>query len=164
MNELLQNFIESLREELKQYGELLALLDAQQEQVVRRLADELSETVSTINSQGEVIQAARRERDQRRRELARFLLLPDETLITQLIPSLPEAYRPLVSALVGENNHLLARVQQRARRNHILLSRSLELMGQFINSLCAIGSPTYNEAGGMARAMSPGRALYEAVG
>ena len=164
MNELLQNFIESLREELKQYGELLALLDAQQEQVVRRLADELSETVSTINSQGEVIQAARRERDQRRRELARFLLLPDETLITQLIPSLPEAYRPLVSALVGENNHLLARVQQRARRNHILLSRSLELMGQFINSLCAIGAPTYNEAGGMARAMAPGRALYEAVG
>ncbi len=37
-------------------------------------------------------------------------------------------------------------------------------MGQFINSLCAIGAPTSNDAGGMARAMSPGRALYEAVG
>jgi hypothetical protein len=164
MNELLQNFVESLREELKQYGELLALLEAQQEQVVRRLADELSETVSAINSQAEVIQAARRERDQRRRELARSLLLPDETLINQLIPALPESYRPLVSALVGENNHLLARVQQRARRNHILLSRSLELMGQFINSLCAVGAPTYNEAGTMAHAVSSGRALYEAVG
>jgi FlgN protein len=164
MNELLQNFVESLREELRQYGELLALLEAQQEQVVRRLADELSETVSGINSQAEVIQAARRERDQRRRELARSLLLPDETLINQLIPALPESYRPLVSALVGENNHLLARVQQRARRNHILLSRSLELMGQFINSLCAVGAPTYNEVGAMAPAVSAGRALYEAVG
>ena len=164
MNELLQNFIESLREELKQYGELLALLDAQQEQVVRRLADELSETVSTINSQGEVIQAARRERDQRRRELARSLLLPDETLIAQVIPALPGSYRPLVSALVSENNQLLARVQQRARRNHILLSRSLELMGQFINSLCAVGVPTYNHAGAMAPALTSGRALYEAVG
>jgi hypothetical protein len=164
MNELLQNFVESLREELKQYGELLALLEAQQEQVVRRLADELSETVSGINSQAEVIQAARRERDQRRRELARSLLLPDETLINQLIPALPESYRPLVSALVGENNHLLARVQQRARRNHVLLSRSLELMGQFINSLCAVGAPTYNEDGAMAPAVAPGRALYEAVG
>ena len=164
MNELLHNFVESLREELKQYGELLALLDVQQEQVVRRLADELSETVSAINSQGEVIQAARRERDQRRRELARDLLLPDETLIIKLIPSLPESYRPLVSALVGENNQLLARVQQRARQNHILLSRSLELMGQFINSFCAIGAPTYNEAGTMAPALVSGRALYEAVG
>ena len=164
MNELLQNFVESLREELKQYGELLALLDAQQEQVVRRLADELGETVSAINSQGEVIQAARRERDQRRRELARSLLLPDETRIAQVIPALPGSYRPLVSALVSENNHLLARVQQRARRNHILLSRSLELMGQFINSLCAVGVPTYNHAGTMAPALSSGRALYEAVG
>jgi hypothetical protein len=164
MNELLQNFVESLREELKQYGELLALLEAQQEKVVHRLADELSETVSAINSQAEVIQAARRERDQRRRELARSLHLPDETLINQLIPALPEAYRPLVSALVGENNHLLVGVQQRARRNHILLSRSLELMGQFINSLCAVGAPTYNEEGTMAPAVAPGRALYEAVG
>jgi hypothetical protein len=164
MNELLHNFVESLREELRQYGELLALLDVQQEQVVRRLADELSETVSAINSQGEVIQAARRERDQRRRELARDLLLPDETLIIKLISSLPESYRPLVSALVGENNQLLARVQQRARQNHILLSRSLELMGQFINSFCAIGVPTYNEAGTMTPALSSGRALYEAVG
>ena len=71
MNELLQNFIESLREELKQYGELLALLDLQQDQVVRRLADELLDTVSAINTQGEAIQAARRERDQRQRELAK---------------------------------------------------------------------------------------------
>jgi hypothetical protein len=164
MNELLQNLVETLRDELKQYGELLALLDAQQEQVVRRLADELTETVSAINSQGDEIQAARRERDQRRRELARSLLLPDETPISNLIPALPEPYRPLVSALVGENNHLLARVQHRARRNHILLSRSLELMSQFINSLCAVGAPTYNEAGAKSPASSSGRALYEAVG
>jgi len=164
MNEPLQSFVESLREEMKQYGELLALLEAQQEQVVRRLADELTETVSAINSQAEVIQGARRERDQRRRELTRSLLLSDETQITQLIPALPESYRPLISALVGENNQLLARVQQRAQRNHILLSRSLELMGQFINALCAVGAPTYNEAGIMASAAAPGRALYEAVG
>ena len=164
MNELLQNFIESLREELKQYGELLALLDAQQEQVVRRLADDLAETVSAINFQGEVIQAARRERDQRRRELARSLLMPDETLIIKLIPMLPESNRPLVSALVGENNQLLARVQQRVRQNHILLSRSLELMRQFINSFCAVGAPIYNDVGAMAPVASMGRALYEAVG
>lgn len=164
MNELLQNFIESLREELRQYGELLALLDVQQEQVVRRLANELSETVSAINSQGEVIQAARRERSQRQRELARFFRLPDEALVAQLLPALPTSYRPLVSALVGENNQLLTRIQQRARQNHILLSRSLELMNQFINSFCAIGVPTYNENGSLASALTSSRALYEAVG
>jgi hypothetical protein len=164
MNELLENFVESLREELKQYGEMLALLDVQQEQVVRRLPNELSETVSAINSQGEVIQAARRERSQRQRELARSVHLPDEALITELLPKLPGTYRPLVVALVGENNQLLARVQQRARQNHILLSRSLELMGQFINSFCAIGVPTYNGSGTMTPAISAGCTFYEAVG
>lgn len=164
MNELLQSFIESLREELIQYGELLALLDVQQEQVVHRLADELTETVSSIKSQGDVIHAARNRREQRQRELARSLHLPDEALIIELNSMLPESYRPLVSALVGENNQLLTRVQQRARQNHILLSRSLELMGQFISSFCAMGTPTYNEAGTMSPAFASGRVLYEAVG
>ncbi len=164
MNELLQNFVESLREELRQYGEMLALLDVQQEQVVRRLADELSETVSAINAQGEVIQAARRERGQRQRDLSRALNQPDETFIALLIPVLPASYRPLVSALGDQNTQLLARVQQRARQNHILLSRSLELMGQFINSFCAIGVPTYNDSGSMAPASAPGHVFYEAVG
>ena len=64
MNALLQNLVESLREELKQYGELLALLDLQQDQVVRPLAATLVETVSDINAQGEAIHLARCEREQ----------------------------------------------------------------------------------------------------
>jgi flagellar biosynthesis/type III secretory pathway chaperone len=163
MTELLNNFIESLREELKQYGELLALLDLQQDQVVRRLAEELLATVSAINTQGEAIRGARHERAQRQRELAQSLDLPAEARASVLLPRLPEAYRPLVRALVEENNHLLARVRQRARRNHILLSRAVELMGQFINSLCAASAPTYNQAGAVAQA-APGCALYEGIG
>ena len=164
MTQLLENFIESLREELKHYGELLALLDLQQSQVFHRQADEVLETVSSINLQADIIHGARREREQRQRDLARAVLLPDDTRASALIPQLPEAYRPLVAALVDENNHLLIRVQQRARQNHILLSRSVELMGQFINSLCAVGGPVYNGAGTMAPPALPGRAIYEAVG
>ena len=164
MNEFLQNFIEGLREELKQYGELLALLELQQTQVVRRLADELLETVSAVNAQGDAIQMARREREQRQRELARSLRLLDDARIADLIAAMPEAYRPLVSALVDENNQLLARVRQRAGQNHVLLSRSVELMQQFINSFCAVGVPTYNEMGTMTPPPTLGRPLYEAVG
>ena len=163
MNALLQNFVESLRDELKQYGELLALLEAQQEQVIRRLADDLLETVSTINAQGNAIQVARRERTQRQREVCQGLNLPAESPIAALIPALPEVYRPLVSALLEENNHLLRRVRQRARQNHILLSRSLELMDKFINSFCAVGAPTYDETGTMTPRPAPRRALYEEI-
>ena len=164
MTELLHNFIESLREELKQYGELLALLELQQTQVVRRLADELLETVSAVNAQGDAIQVARREREQRQRELARSFGLPDAARIADLLAAMPGVCRPLVSALMDENNQLLGRVRQRARQNHVLLSRSVELMQQFINSFCAIGLPTYNETGTVAPPPALGRPLYEAVG
>ena len=164
MTEFLHNFIESLREELKQYGELLALLELQQTQVVRRLADELLETVSAVNAQGDAIQMARREREQRQRELARSLRLLDTARIADLIAAMPEVCRPLVSALVDENNQLLGRVRQRARQNHVLLSRSVELMQQFINSFCAVGVPTYNETGTVTPPPALGRALYDAVG
>jgi predicted ATP-dependent protease len=164
MNELIQSFVESLREELKQYGELLALLEQQQAQVVRRLADELLETVSAVNAQGDAIQMARREREQRQRELARSLRLLDDARIADLIAAMPEVCRPLVSALVDENNQLLGRVRQRARQNHVLLSRSVELMQQFINSFCAVGVPTYNEIGIVMPPPALGRLLYEAVG
>jgi hypothetical protein len=55
-------------------------------------------------------------------------------------------------------------VRQRARQNHVLLSRSVELMQQFINSFCAVGVPTYNEMGTMTPPPALGRPLYEAVG
>jgi hypothetical protein len=45
-----------------------------------------------------------------------------------------------------------------------LLSRSVELMQQFINSFCAVGVPTYNEIGIVMPPPALGRLLYEAVG
>ena len=121
MKELLSNLIEALREELKQYGEMLALLDQQQQLVMRRQVAELPENVNCVNAQAGVIAAARQEREQRQRHLARLLALPETSGFAVLIPLLPADYRPLVDALVHENNELLVRVQKRARQNHLLL-------------------------------------------
>jgi len=60
MIEELKRFIEALREELQHYGEMLGLLDRQQELVVIRAADEILQTVSAINAQSASIQSARR--------------------------------------------------------------------------------------------------------
>jgi flagellar biosynthesis/type III secretory pathway chaperone len=164
MNEHLHNLIESLREELKHYGELLALLDLEQGCIVRRRPEELLDTVSDINTQGDLIQVARREREQRQRELARSLQVAEDAPLGSLLPALPEPYRPLVSALVGENNQLLMRVRQRARQNHLLLNRSVELMERFIGSFCGVGAPVYNESGTMKPPKAVSHAFYEAVG
>ncbi len=159
----LQRLIESLRKELQQYGEMLALLDHQQEQVAHRRTAGVWDSVSAIDTQGTVMAEARSEREALQRSLARALGRPEAATIAELLPCLPPDYRPLVGALVEENNQLLLRVQSRARQNHLLLRRSVELMQQFIGSLCAVSPPVYNCAGTLG-AEAFGGSLYEAVG
>lgn len=165
MTDALQRLIEALREELQQYGELLALLDQQQEQVCARVADELTATVLCLQEQGTVMQGARRQREECRAAVARTLGLADEAPFAELLPRLPAPIRPLLQALVDENNDLLRRVHQRARQNHVLLSRSVELMQSLIGSLVPQARPlTYGHAGLMMTPALPSRTLYDAVG
>ena len=165
MNPLLTNLVESLREELKQYGELLAQLDHQQQLVTQRRAPELLQSVAGINAQADFVQATRREREQRQRHVALFLDLAESAVFTDILPRLPQHYAGLIQALVQENNELLTRVQQRARQNQLLLSHAVELMQRFINALLPTVAPTtYNDAGRLPGNNFAPTALYEAVG
>ena len=164
MTELLPHLIESLREELTQYGEMLALLDQQQALVVSRRAEDLVQTAQAVTDQGAVIQTARRQRERAQRELAHSWQQPDDASLAALTALMPADYRPLVQALVRENNQLLVRVQQRARQNHLLLNRCLELMQRFLNSLCPAGTPVYNDSGRVLKPALLRGPLYEAVG
>ncbi len=165
MNSLLTNLVESLREELKQYGELLAQLDHQQQLVTQRRAPELLQSVTGINAQADFVQATRREREQRQRHVAIFLDLAESAVFTEILPRLPRHYGGLIQALVQENNELLVRVQQRARQNQLLLSHAVELMQRFINALLPTVAPTtYNDAGRLPGNNFAPTALYEAVG
>ena len=165
MNEVLQNLIEALREELKEYGEMLALLDQQQQVVMQRQTPDLLQGVAAINTQAETIAAARREREQHQRHIALLLKLPEDAPFAAVTPRLPAEYRPLVQALVQENNELLIRIRHRARQNHLLLNRVVELMQRFLGTLFPGNQPaTYNDTG---QALTPGlpqRSLYDAVG
>lgn len=135
MNDKLYQLIEALRDELQQYGEMLALLDQQQALVIRRQASELPQNVTGVNAQLARIADARQTREQHQRWIAAELQQPEDAPFNVIIPLLPADYRPLVEALVQENNELLVRVQQRTRQNHLLLSHAVDLMQQLINSM-----------------------------
>jgi flagellar biosynthesis/type III secretory pathway chaperone len=165
MNDLLHNLIESLREELKQYGEMLAVLELQQDTVVHRHTADLLQNVASINAQADVIAAVRREREQHQRNVARQLGLNEDATFAAIIPLLPLNYRPLVEALVQENNELLVRVHHRTRQNHLLLSHAVELMQQLINAIFPGGGPkTYDNTGRLPVSNLPQHSLYESVG
>jgi hypothetical protein len=141
MIDSLKKLIESLRDELKNYGEMLVLLDRQQEYLMTRSASEVSHSISLIRRHGSVIQETRTRREEWRRAVAAAAGKPENTSFSELIPLLPSDYQPLLKALVDENNELLFRVRRRARQNHLMLKRSVELMQQVLNSLCP-PSPT----------------------
>jgi flagellar biosynthesis/type III secretory pathway chaperone len=156
--------IAALREELHEYGEMLARLDEQQELVMKREADGILASVSTIQDQSAVIQRAREIRETRQNELAQHLGL-EGAEFAKILPRLPEDYRPLVNALVQENNALLTRIQHRARQNHLLLRQSLDLMQRFLSTLFPSHEPrVYNGGGQMLAHAAPSVAVYEAVG
>ncbi len=160
----LEKLIQTLREELTQYGELLALLEDQQELIVSRSAEGLLENLAAINAQVPRIALARKQRDELRQAVAVALNQTPATTFRQLIVLLPRDYQPLLSALVEEINSLLLRSQQRLRQNHLLLSRSLELMQQMIYSLFpSSGGQTYGQTGAVKSAALPTSALYESL-
>lgn len=161
----LEKLIASLREELQHYGEMLALLEQQQHSAINRLADEMFAATSAIQTQAGVMQAARRDRDQCLREVARELCVAELSTFAEVIPLLPADYRPLMQSLVDENNALIVRVQQRARQNHLVLSRSVDLMQQFLGTLFpARETNVYNEHGARQAHVLPAPPRYEAVG
>jgi flagellar biosynthesis/type III secretory pathway chaperone len=165
MIEHIQSLIEALREELQQYGEMLALLDRQHQYIMIRAAEDVFQSISPIQTQGAAIQSARAHREKRRGNLAEILQQPGDTPFAALIPLLPPDYRPLIKALVDENNELLVRVRQRARQNHLLLSRSVELMQGLLNTLMpSRETRVYNGNGTMHTHTVRTRSFYDAVG
>lgn len=165
MKEHIESLIEALRQELQQYGEMLALLDQQQELVIRRESDPMLDLVTQIEAQAAVLQTARDQREIRRAALAATAGLAREAAFAQILPKLPADYRPLLRALVDENNTLLHRVRQRSRQNHILLSRAVEMMQKLLGSVFpSARTLTYSGAGHLIGGSRPAHSLYEAVG
>lgn len=165
MTEPINALIEALRLELQEYGEMLARLDQQQGSILRRAADDILASVSAVQDQGEAIQRARQAREALQRRLADFYRQPGQATLAQLEERVPADYRPLLRALVEENNQLLTRVQQRARQNHVLLRRSLELMQNLLQTLIPTGNgATYDGCGHSVSRAMPSCALYEAAG
>jgi flagellar biosynthesis/type III secretory pathway chaperone len=165
MTQSIKQLIEALREELQDYGEMLALLDRQQEYLTTRAASEVFQSISLIKAQGTAIMQARARRETTRRAVAQAWHQPQEATFAALIPVLPSDYQPLLQALVDENNQLLMRVRRRAHQNHLMLRRSVELMQELLNTLLPSRQTSiYDGNGARPQCTTAPRRFYEAVG
>jgi flagellar biosynthesis/type III secretory pathway chaperone len=165
MIQSLKLLIDALRDELQNYGEMLALLDRQQAYLIARDASEVFQSISLIQAQGAAILQSRARREECRRVVGLDMRQAPETIFAELIPLLPADYQPLLRALVDENNELLMRVRRRARQNHLMLRRSVELMQELLNTLLPSRQGSlYDDTGSRPASASAPCRLYEAVG
>jgi len=165
MNEFIERLIRALRDEMQQYGEMLALLEQQQQLVIQRASAALLENLAAINAQASVIQVARRQREEVQSQLCTSLLLPSSSTFQVLLVAVPEPHRELIKALVDEINGCLRRVHKQARQNHLLLRCSVEMMQRFMAMLFPAASVvTYNQAGKSSAVRTGRPGLCEVVG
>ena len=143
---------------------MLALLDHQQKLVELQGGEDLIHSISAIDAQSAAIQAARANRTLAQSNLAEALSQGRASAFADLIPLMPENYRPLARALMQENHELSRRVRQRAQENHLLLGRSLEKMQRFISTLSEQDHATaLSRDEERLAAVEPGPSLYEAI-
>jgi hypothetical protein len=95
-----------------------------------------------VASQAETLLAAQRERERIQLQLAWAAEQPEACSFEELIPVLPQDYRPLVSALVEENESLRRRVGQRLRDDLGWLDRACELSGRTLGVIAFPQSET----------------------
>jgi flagellar biosynthesis/type III secretory pathway chaperone len=165
MTEQITNLENALRRELQQYAEMVALLERQQQQIGARQADEVFQSIAPVKRQGLLIRQARQHREECRAQLAQSLQQAKGSSLAALISLLPAESQDVLSSLVRQNNDLLLRVRQRARQNHLRLSRSIELIQGLINSIFPSRvSRTYNGRGTMKFGRIAPRSFYEATG
>jgi hypothetical protein len=135
MIEALEHLIDALRQELQHYGELLRLLDCQRQFMMVRAPEEVFQSIAPIQTQGATIRNARAHREHCQRDIARLVLQPDNADFPILIPFVIPDYRPLIQALVDENNELLYRVRRRAGENQLFLTCAVKVMQELLNTL-----------------------------
>jgi len=152
--------VDLLRAELSGYGGLLALFDQQQNQLWSREVQAVADTSLAIQELAIETARHRRERETWVTCFAAAHAQAADTSLRRLLPFFPEDQRALLTALIDEINHLLHRVRRRARQNHSILVRAVELHRDVLAHLHPAARPrTYAPTGRVGHVTGPAATL-----
>lgn len=142
---------ECLRNELQEYGALLALFEEQQSNLFRRDADGVVALAAAIEEQARSTQGSRERREQCVAAFAAQHGQPEDTSLRQLLPHFPAEVQPLLQALVDEINHLIHRIRRDARHNQLLISRTVDVHEELLRTLLpdTFKTKTYSPRGAL---------------
>lgn len=137
----LEHVVESLRNELQQYGEMLALLEAQHGSLEAHEPSRAFNTAVALDAARVAVETARHQRQDAHRKLAWAAGRPDAPTFQALHDLAPRQYQVLVEALIQDINHAIAQVHERVVTNHSLLRRALDRTAQLLATISPQGDP-----------------------
>lgn len=130
-----QPLVELLREELQEYGGLFNLLGRQQDQIIERKPDAILLLNDEIDAQTQLVGDLRSRREQFVARLHERAKATGTVTLRSILPYFTPDVQPLLEALMTDINHMLRRNRQKARQNHLLLARAMELTEQTLRVL-----------------------------
>lgn len=165
-NDEWEPLVETLRSELQECGGLYNLLCRQQDSIIERKSDDVLVVNDEIETQAEAVGELRRRREEIVDQLGARVEIERRGRIRDLVPHFPEVAQPLIDALIRDINHIVRRTRQKARQNHLLLSRAMEITEQMLRVLQPESfTRTYERSGKVKRGRLPVAAnRYHAVG
>jgi flagellar biosynthesis/type III secretory pathway chaperone len=158
--------VDLLRLELQEYGGLFNLLGRQQDQIIERKPDAILGLNDDIDAQTQVVGELRTRREQLVVDLHARTAAAGTVTLRSIIPYFPADVQPLLEALMTDINLMLRRTRQKARQNHLLLARAMELTEQTLRVLQPENfTRTYQRSGKVATARpAPAASRYSALG
>lgn len=130
-----ERLIGAMREELHVYGGMLLTLDCQHSTTAQRAGSPLHETLRALEFQTDEVRRTRNRSQSLREALCLSLKIGGQAITSEIMTRLPEDYRPLLNALMDENNELFRRVQKMTLENVLLLNHSVEAMQRMLGRL-----------------------------
>ena len=140
-----------LRAELAAYGGLLGLFDRQQDALMKRDAQAVAEYAGAIERLALETARSREARELHVASLARAHRRPVTDPLRRHLDLFPADERNLLDALIEEINRLLQVVRRRARQNHAILARAVELRRELLAAVRPETGPLTYAPGGRSR-------------
>jgi flagellar biosynthesis/type III secretory pathway chaperone len=137
-----------LRAELAAYGGLLSFFDRQQAALMKRDAQAVADYSLVIERLAVETARSREARELHVAAFARAHQRPGNEPLRRLLDLFPVDERPLLDALIDEINRLLQVVRRRARQNHAILVRAVELRRELLATLRPDSLPRTYAPGG----------------
>jgi hypothetical protein len=139
---------EALRDELAEYGGLLALLDEQRDAIMERGVDALVEVGERVQQQAASAQHYKDVREEICARLARSAGCSQEATERELLSYMPSGARAMFESLVDEGMGVAKSAQKKVERNTLLFARAGDLNEKLLMAMRPHStSKTYNKRG-----------------